>query len=103
MLSVAFTLHVRQLFSLRAEQRRTNALLMEVGGDGRVPHPGIGECDRYFVPVKARQHEVMLLALAGASRAAMWLMERMEGATRRLAEYDFERHDAGRRHDPTDD
>lgn len=39
----------------------------EVAGDGRVPHPGIGEADRYFVPVKARQHEVMLEAIANNS------------------------------------
>ena len=39
----------------------------EAGGDGRVPHPGIGECDRYFVPIKARQNEVMLEVIANNS------------------------------------
>lgn len=39
----------------------------EVAGDGRTPHPGIGEADRYFVPVKAEQHKVMLEAIANNS------------------------------------
>ncbi|WP_135230571.1 hypothetical protein [Deinococcus fonticola] len=39
----------------------------EVAGDGRTPHPGIGEADRYFVPVKAEQHKIMLEAIANNS------------------------------------
>ena len=62
---------LRDVARIIAEKFDANATIVdtsnEVAGDGRVPHPGIGEADRYFVPVKARQHEVMLEAIANNS------------------------------------
>ncbi|PNY79321.1 ATP-binding protein [Deinococcus koreensis] len=62
---------LRDVARLLGEQWDANVTVVdtsnEVAGDGRIPHPGIGECDRYFVPVKARQHEVMLEVIANNS------------------------------------
>ena len=62
---------LRGVASIIAEKYDANVTIVdtsnEVGGDGRIPHPGIGEADRYFVPVKAKQHEVMLEAIANNS------------------------------------
>ncbi|MFD2610419.1 hypothetical protein ACFSR9_13370 [Deinococcus taklimakanensis] len=62
---------LRDVIRVVAEKYDANVTVVdtsnEVAGDGKVPHPGIGEADRYFVPVKARQHEVMLEAVANNS------------------------------------
>jgi len=62
---------LRDVSRIIAEKYDANVTIVdtsnEVAGDGRIPHPGIGEADRYFVPVKARQHEVMLEAIANNS------------------------------------
>lgn len=62
---------LRELCRLLGEIFDANATLVdssnEVGGDGRVPHEGIGEVDRYFVPIKAEQHKVMLEVVANNS------------------------------------
>ena len=62
---------LRDVVRIVAEKYDANLTVVdtsnEVAGDGRVPHPGIGEADRYFVPIKARQHEVMLEAIANNS------------------------------------
>lgn len=51
----------------------------EIAGDGRIPHPGIGEADRYFVPIKARQHEVLLEVIANNSAHIVILDEVQTG------------------------
>ncbi|MPY68219.1 hypothetical protein F8S09_16305 [Deinococcus sp. SDU3-2] len=62
---------LRDVARIIAEKYDANVTVVdtsnEVAGDGRIPHPGIGEADRYFVPVKARQHEVILEAVANNS------------------------------------
>lgn len=62
---------LRDIIRVVAEKFDANVTVVdtsnEVAGDGKIPHPGIGEADRYFVPVKARQHEVMLEAVANNS------------------------------------
>lgn len=62
---------LRDIARIIAEKYDANTTIVdtsnEVAGDGRVPHSGIGEADRYFVPVKAKQHEVMLEAIANNS------------------------------------
>ena len=62
---------LRDVARIIAEKYDANVTIVdtsnEVAGDGRVPHPGIGEADRYFVPIKARQHEVMLEVIANNS------------------------------------
>lgn len=62
---------LRDTARIIAEQHDANVTIVdtsnEVAGDGRVPHPGIGQADRYFVPVKARQHEVILEVIANNS------------------------------------
>ncbi|MBB6017086.1 hypothetical protein ACFP9V_22785 [Deinococcus radiopugnans] len=62
---------LRDVARIIAEKYDANVTIVdtsnEVAGDGRVPHPGIGEADRYFVPVKAQQHEVMLEVIANNS------------------------------------
>ncbi|SMB77935.1 ATP-binding protein [Deinococcus hopiensis] len=62
---------LRDVTRIIAEKYDANVTIVdtsnEVAGDGRTPHPGIGEADRYFVPVKAKQHEVMLEAIANNS------------------------------------
>ena len=62
---------LRDVASILGEKWDANVTIVdtsnEVAGDGRIPHPGIGECDRYFVPIKARQHEVMLEVIANNS------------------------------------
>lgn len=62
---------LRDYIRIVAEQYDANLTVVdtsnEVAGDGRTPHPGIGEADRYFVPVKAEQHKVMLEAIANNS------------------------------------
>ncbi len=62
---------LRDYVRIAAEKYDANLTVVdtsnEVAGDGRTPHPGIGEADRYFVPVKAEQHKVMLEAIANNS------------------------------------
>lgn len=62
---------LRDLTRIVAEKYDANATVVdtsnEVAGDGKIPHPGIGQADRYFVPIKAKQHEVMLEAIANNS------------------------------------
>lgn len=62
---------LRDVARIIAEKYDANVTVVdtsnEVAGDGRIPHPGIGEADRYFVPVKAQQHQVILEAIANNS------------------------------------
>lgn len=62
---------LRDYIRIAAEKYDANLTVVdtsnEIAGDGRTPHPGIGEADRYFVPVKAEQYKVMLEAIANNS------------------------------------
>lgn len=62
---------LRDYIRIAAEKYDANLTVVdtsnEVAGDGRTPHPGIGEADRYFVPIKAEQHKIMLEAIANNS------------------------------------
>ena len=66
-LGVGKTTAIRELGRLLADQSSRRVVIVdtsnEIGGDGDVPHAGVGGCRRMQVPHPAAQHHVMIEAV----------------------------------------
>jgi hypothetical protein len=71
---VGKTTAIREISRLLADDHRRRVVIVdtsnEIGGDGDVPHPGVGRARRMQVPLPEAQHRVMVSSLLDAAASS---------------------------------